>query len=569
MADPFEYDVFLSFSSADEEIVKPIWQELCSNGLRVFWSDSTLKKEVGNSWFEVIEKSLERSRHMLLVCSDNSMGSKWVKREYRAFFDYCYSPSSRRLIPLLTREFPPKNLPLFLRELQVGKISDSNFIQEIIPILGGVNIERLQQELKSLQEQVNLLSTEKELLRKNVKTESNRVNTLIKENKSLKEQNSLLNKTTKEQEKLQLLSRVNIEKLQQERQSLKEQVNSLSTENKLLGEKAKIAVDNINVLIDDNKSLKEQLAKLNKQNHLLIEEAKEQNKIPLQESVKSEISSQSMNIDDSKAIEEISLPLHKSSPVEHLETVENNIKGTNSFAANNAPQVLPAISFEKFSLIKIPSGWYTIFNKNNESLYKKDENIPYDYWIGKYPITNEQYSEYAKENNISFTIPENKENHPVVQVSWFEANKFIDWVNTNRAIELPENYIFTLPSADEWKKAAKGEEGYLFPWGNIFNQYNCNTSGSGKGDTTPIGYYSPHGDSPYGVSDMVGNVEQWTRSFSKSNPNLVIVVGSYYYASQNIGQGESINTYNPNRKSYACGFRLSAIPVSILSKSKE
>ena len=44
MTDPFEYDVFVSFSSADEQLVKPIWQELCSNGLRVFWSDSTLKK---------------------------------------------------------------------------------------------------------------------------------------------------------------------------------------------------------------------------------------------------------------------------------------------------------------------------------------------------------------------------------------------------------------------------------------------------------------------------------------------------------------------------------------------
>lgn len=230
MTDPFEYDVFISFSSADEEIVKPIWQELCSNGLRVFWSDSTLKKEVGNSWFDVIEKSLERSRHMLLVCSNNSISSKWVQREYRAFFDYCYSPNSRRLIPLLTREFPPKSLPLFLRELQVGKVSDSNFIQEIIPILGGVNIEKLQQELKSLQEQVDLLLIENRTLSKNEKIETNKVNELIEENKllqeqlvQLKNQNDSFNKTMEEREKM-LIS---------ENKSFKEQIIKLNNEIRL------------------------------------------------------------------------------------------------------------------------------------------------------------------------------------------------------------------------------------------------------------------------------------------------------------------------------------------------
>lgn len=182
MTDPFEYDVFISFSTADEEITKPIWQALCSNGLRVFWSDSTLKKEVGNSWFEVIEKSLERSRHMLLICSNNSMNSKWVQREYRAFFDYCYTPNSRRLIPILSPEFKPNNLPLFLRQLQVGKINDPQFLDEIIPILGGTNIEKLQSEIQSLREQLGLISMENESLKRNLKAMSDKVNELAQRN---------------------------------------------------------------------------------------------------------------------------------------------------------------------------------------------------------------------------------------------------------------------------------------------------------------------------------------------------------------------------------------------------
>jgi hypothetical protein len=103
MANIFEYDVFLSFASSDEELVKPMWQELCLSGLRVFWSDAALKNELGNSWIEIIESSLDRSRHMLLVCSPTSLNSTWVKREYRAFLEHCYKPGVRRLIPTLDK----------------------------------------------------------------------------------------------------------------------------------------------------------------------------------------------------------------------------------------------------------------------------------------------------------------------------------------------------------------------------------------------------------------------------------------------------------------------------------
>lgn len=234
MTDPFEYDVFISFSSADEEIVKPIWQELCSNGLRVFWSDSALKKEVGNSWFEVIEKSLERSRHMLLICSDNSMNSKWVQREYRAFFDFCYSANSRRLIPLLTREFKANNLPLFLRQLQVGEINDPQFIQDLIPILGGVDIEKLQLELQSLREQVNLLSIENESLTKKLDVESDKVRALVQQNTEAKEQIAkLTNKSNVPNE----MSKMRENSFSRENTTLKKQIAKLTKENNLLNEK--------------------------------------------------------------------------------------------------------------------------------------------------------------------------------------------------------------------------------------------------------------------------------------------------------------------------------------------
>jgi biotin carboxyl carrier protein len=161
MADIFEYDVFLSFLSSDEEIVKPIWQELCLSGLRVFWSDASLKKEVGNSWFEVIQSSLERSRHLLLFCSSASMASEWVQREYKAFLNNCYKPRFRRLVPILLKGYKATDLPLFLRDIEAWRLDGATSMKEIVSILGGVDIEELRSENQFLKQTLETMSQEK------------------------------------------------------------------------------------------------------------------------------------------------------------------------------------------------------------------------------------------------------------------------------------------------------------------------------------------------------------------------------------------------------------------------
>jgi formylglycine-generating enzyme required for sulfatase activity len=83
---------------------------------------------------------------------------------------------------------------------------------------------------------------------------------------------------------------------------------------------------------------------------------------------------------------------------------------------------------------------------------------------------------------------------------------------------LPRGYAFRLPSEAEWEKAARGEFGFEWPWGNEFDPNKCNSSEGGKGGTTPVGLYSSAGDSPYGCADMVGNVWEWTQSLWKNYP---------------------------------------------------
>ncbi|MCP5105734.1 MAG: formylglycine-generating enzyme family protein [bacterium] len=60
----------------------------------------------------------------------------------------------------------------------------------------------------------------------------------------------------------------------------------------------------------------------------------------------------------------------------------------------------------------------------------------------------------------------------------------------------------------QWEKAARGTDGFNYPWGKDFDKNLCNSSGGGLGRTSPIGIF-PGGESPYGCVDMAGNVWEW------------------------------------------------------------
>ena len=62
-----------------------------------------------------------------------------------------------------------------------------------------------------------------------------------------------------------------------------------------------------------------------------------------------------------------------------------------------------------------------------------------------------------------------------------------------------------LPSEAQWEKAARGSDGRIWPWGNVWDGNRCNVTRRG---TTPVGSY-PTGVSPYACHDMAGNVLEW------------------------------------------------------------
>jgi formylglycine-generating enzyme required for sulfatase activity len=204
---------------------------------------------------------------------------------------------------------------------------------------------------------------------------------------------------------------------------------------------------------------------------------------------------------------------------------------------------------EKTSLemIRIPEGNF---------IYGEEEWLDYfeylpDYWISKTPVTNVQYFRFVKETGHDLPVhwegkPPKLEiaNHPVVNVNWHDAKAYADWADMD------------LPTEQEWEKAARGTDGRTYPWGNEWHDGYCNTFEAGIATTTPVGQYSPQGDSPYGCVDMAGNVWEWTASwFDDEEKNRVVRGGSWGF-DQDFARAASRLNRVPHFRSDACGFRV-------------
>lgn len=175
-------------------------------------------------------------------------------------------------------------------------------------------------------------------------------------------------------------------------------------------------------------------------------------------------------------------------------------------------------------IVLIPAGYFLMGSdprKDKDARrWEQPQHTLYlpDYYLGKTPVTNFQYAAFVQAAGYNppghwkdGRLPESKEEHPVVCVSWRDALAYCGWLSkvTGRA--------YGLPSEAEWEKGARGTDGRIYPWGDGWDGRWCNSSEVFSEDTLPVGVY-PAGASPYDLLDMAGNVWEWTRSLYRGYP---------------------------------------------------
>lgn len=184
-------------------------------------------------------------------------------------------------------------------------------------------------------------------------------------------------------------------------------------------------------------------------------------------------------------------------------------------------------------MVKVEKGPFLFGDKN------EDKNLGYDFEIDEFPVTNEEYVEFLntderkkddidtwinqecdagrqrcriKRDGNKYVVEKGYEKHPVIYVSWSDAAKYANWIRKR------------LPTEEEWEKAARGPDGWIYPWGNKFDASLCNARESGILGTTAVDKF-PEGKSYYGCYDMAGNVWEWTDSRYREIRNFQILCG--------------------------------------------
>ncbi|MDX8404929.1 MAG: SUMF1/EgtB/PvdO family nonheme iron enzyme [Mariprofundus sp.] len=116
--------------------------------------------------------------------------------------------------------------------------------------------------------------------------------------------------------------------------------------------------------------------------------------------------------------------------------------------------------------------------------------------------------------------PAGKADHPVVLVSYADAQAYAAWLSgqTGRSVRLP--------TEAEWEKAMRGADGRLFPWGNNYDAVRLNSEDNSHNHTTMSVHAFPDGASPYGLLDGAGEVFEWT-STARGEGYMTVKGGSW------------------------------------------
>jgi len=191
--------------------------------------------------------------------------------------------------------------------------------------------------------------------------------------------------------------------------------------------------------------------------------------------------------------------------------------------------------------------------------------------LARYPVTNAEYRDFLlatqhPELPSSWAFrqfPQERANHPVYTVTSASADAYVQWLSRCTGRD------FRLPTESEWEWAAGGPQGLEFPWGADFDADLANTAETGLFGTSPVGAFVG-GESPFGVADLAGNVEEYVAGDYAAYPgglciadHLVQIHGQYRVARggsfarfRDLARTRRRHGHNPRSATYAMGFRV-------------
>jgi formylglycine-generating enzyme required for sulfatase activity len=158
------------------------------------------------------------------------------------------------------------------------------------------------------------------------------------------------------------------------------------------------------------------------------------------------------------------------------------------------------------------------------------------------------YSRTRRHAWLNNAPPEGREQHPVVLVSHNQAMAYARWLSNSTGQK------WTLPTEAQWEKAARGQDGRRFPWGDEWRPKLLNSHDAGPFDTVAVGTYR-EGASPFGVLDMAGQVFEWTRTQSGQG-RFIVKGGSWDDKGCGVCRAAARHTRPEGIKHILIGFRL-------------
>lgn len=224
------------------------------------------------------------------------------------------------------------------------------------------------------------------------------------------------------------------------------------------------------------------------------------------------------------------------------------------------PRVVSDLRGARDAFVEVPAGAY-VFGRE-----KKPFRIAEPFWLSRYPVTNEQFRRFLEADGYgqeSHWTPEGWQwrtkndirepsywhdprfdgpTQPVVGVSWYEADAFAKWLGG------------TLPTERQWEAAARGAQGFDYPWGGPWEKGICNADYV-LGATSPVGIF-PRSRAPCGADDMAGNVWEWCADWYDMDKDARVLRGGAWGPLRDIVRAAFRAWNSPEFREDHVGFRV-------------